>query len=161
MRLRFALRERWGADLAPSVVQRGTFADLAAAVSAAGRAAYPEPGPPTTATSAPATSEQQRLWLLQQRNPASTAYHVPLAFRVTGAPDVEALRQDVRTLVGRHPALRTAFEATSDGLRQVAKAPYDPWTEPGDDFFTAPFDLASGRLMRTAWRMTCRGHCRS
>ncbi|HET6704257.1 AMP-binding protein [Amycolatopsis sp.] len=152
LRLRFALRERWGADLAPSVVQRGTFADLAAAVSAAARSAYPEPGPPSTATSAPATSEQQRLWLLQHRNPASTAYHVPLAFRVTGSPDVDALRRDVRGLVARHPALRTAFEATSGGLRQVAKAPYDPWIEPGGDFFTAPFDLASGRLVRAAWR---------
>ncbi|MEA5362521.1 amino acid adenylation domain-containing protein [Amycolatopsis sp., V23-08] len=152
LRLRFALRERWGADLAPSVVQRGTYADLAAAVAGAGRADYPDPGAPATVTSAPATSEQQRLWLLQQRNPASTAYHVPLAFEVTGAPDVEALRRDVRGLVERHPALRTAFEATSDGLRQVTKAPYDPWTEPGDDFFTAPFDLASGALMRAAWR---------
>ncbi|MGW5714910.1 AMP-binding protein [Amycolatopsis sp. NPDC003865] len=152
LRLRFAVRERWGTDLAPSVVQHGTFADLAAAISGAGRAAYPEPGAPTTATTAPATSEQQRLWLVQQRNPASTAYHVPLAFRVTGAPDVDALRRDVRMLVERHPALRTAFEATSDGLRQVTKAPYDPWTEPGEDFFTAPFDLASGRLLRAAWR---------
>ncbi|MEV4051986.1 AMP-binding protein [Amycolatopsis sp. NPDC049688] len=152
LRLRFAIRERWGADLAPSVVQRGTFADLAAAVAAAGRAVYPEPGPPTTAKSAPATSEQQRLWLLQQRNPASTAYHVPLAFTITGSPDVEALRRDVRALVARHPALRTAFEATSDGLRQVVKPAYDPWTEPGEDFFTAPFDLASGRLLRAAWR---------
>ncbi|MEV6823873.1 amino acid adenylation domain-containing protein [Amycolatopsis sp. NPDC051102] len=152
LRLRFAIRERWGADLAPSVVQRGTFADLAAAVAAAGRAEYPEPDPPTTATSAPATSEQQRLWLLQQRHPASTAYHVPLAFRITGVPDVDALRRDVRALVERHPALRTAFQATPDGLRQVAKAAYDPWTEPGDDFFTAPFDLASGRMLRAAWR---------
>ncbi|WIX98573.1 amino acid adenylation domain-containing protein [Amycolatopsis mongoliensis] len=152
LRLRFAIRERWGADLPPSVVQRGTFADLAAAVSSAGHAAYPVVGTPTTATTAPATSEQQRLWLLQQRNPASTAYHVPLAFRVTGSPDLDALRRDVRGLVERHPALRTAFEATSDGLRQVAKAPYDPWTEPSDDFFTAPFDLAAGRPMRAAWR---------
>ncbi|MDX3192982.1 amino acid adenylation domain-containing protein [Streptomyces sp. MN03-5084-2B] len=152
LRLRFALRERWGADLAPSIVQRGTFADLAAAVAAAGQAAYPEAGPPTTATSAPATSEQQRLWLLQHRNPASTAYHVPLAFTVTGTPDADVLRRDVRALVERHPALRTAFEATADGLRQVAKAPYDPWTEPAGDFFTAPFDLASGRLLRAAWR---------
>jgi amino acid adenylation domain-containing protein len=152
LRLRFALRERWGADLAPSVVQRGTFADLAAAVSAAGQAAYPEPGAPTTATTAPATSEQQRLWLVQQRNPASTAYHVPLAFRITGAADIEALRRDVRGLVERHPALRTAFEATPDGLRQVTKPAYDPWTEPGGSFFAAPFDLASGRLLRAAWR---------
>ncbi|WP_143263972.1 AMP-binding protein, partial [Amycolatopsis kentuckyensis] len=152
LRLRFAIRERWGADLAPSVVQRGTFADLAAAISGAGRAAYPEPGAPATATTAPATSEQQRLWLVQHRNPASTAYHVPLAFRITGDPDIEALRRDVRGLVERHPALRTAFEATPDGLRQVTKPAYDPWAEPSGDFFTAPFDLASGRLLRAAWR---------
>ncbi|MDQ7808686.1 amino acid adenylation domain-containing protein [Amycolatopsis sp. A133] len=152
LRLRFAIRERWGADLAPSVVQHGTFADLAAAVSSAGHAAYPAVAAPTTATAAPATSEQQRLWLLQQRNPASTAYHVPLAFRVTGEADVDALRRGVRDLVERHPALRTAFEATPDGLRQVAKAPYDPWTEPDDELFTAPFDLGSGRLLRAAWR---------
>ncbi|MDS0134188.1 MULTISPECIES: AMP-binding protein [unclassified Amycolatopsis] len=152
LRLRFAIRERWGTDLPPSVVQRGTFADLAAAISGAGRAAYPDPGAPTTATVAPATSEQQRLWLVQHRNPASTAYHVPLAFRITGEPDLEALRRDVRGLVERHPALRTAFEATSAGLRQVTKPAYDPWTEPSDDFFTAPFDLASGRLLRAAWR---------
>ncbi|GAA2670112.1 MULTISPECIES: AMP-binding protein [Actinosynnema] len=152
LRLRFAIRERWGVDLAPSVVQRGDLADLAASISAAGRADYPEPGAPTTATTAPATSEQQRLWLLQRRNPASTAYHVPLAFRVTGDPDLAALRRDVRSLVERHPALRTAFEATPDGLRQVEGAAYDPWTEPGGDFFTAPFDLASGRLLRAAWR---------
>ncbi|WP_020658810.1 AMP-binding protein [Amycolatopsis benzoatilytica] len=152
LRLRFAIRERWGADLAPSVVQRGTFADLAAAISEAGRADYPEPAAPTTAATAPATSEQQRLWLLQQRNPASTAYQVPLAFQVTGSPDVEALRRSVRDVVERHPALRTAFEAAADGLRQVVKASYDPWTEASDDFFTAPFDLAGGRLLRAAWR---------
>ncbi|MEU4519367.1 amino acid adenylation domain-containing protein [Amycolatopsis sp. NPDC024027] len=152
LRLRFAIRERWGADLAPSVVQRGTFADLAAAISGAGRAAYPEPGAPGTAATAPATSEQQRLWLVQQRKPASTAYHVPLAFHVAGEADLDALRRDVRGLVERHPALRTAFEATPDGLRQVTKPAYDPWTEPGEDFFTAPFELASGRLLRAAWR---------
>ncbi|WP_033287992.1 non-ribosomal peptide synthetase [Amycolatopsis jejuensis] len=149
LRLRFAIRERWGADLAPSVVQRGTFADLASAVTAARRPPYPELAAPTIATTAPATSEQQRLWLLQQRNPGSTAYHVPLAFRITGEAD---LHQNVRAVVERHPALRTAFEARPEGLRQVAKAPYDPWIEPDDDFFTAPFDLASGRLLRAAWR---------
>ncbi|MCX2729153.1 amino acid adenylation domain-containing protein [Saccharopolyspora sp. NFXS83] len=152
LRLRFAIRERWGADLAPSVVQRGSFSDLASAVAVAGRAEYPAAGAPTNATTASATSEQQRIWLLQQRDPASTAYHVPLAFRVTGEPDVDALRRDVRGLVARHPALRTAFAATPEGLRQVAKEPYDPWTEADEDFFTAPFDLTAGRLLRAAWR---------
>ncbi|MFG1925393.1 amino acid adenylation domain-containing protein [Cryptosporangium sp. NPDC048952] len=152
LRLRFALRERWGAELPPSAVQRGTFADLARAVAESTTTLYPVPAAPTTETSAPATSEQQRLWLFQQRSPASTAYFVPMAFGVTGEPDVEALRRDVQGLVARHAALRTAFVATPEGLRQVVRTPYDPWTEPDDDLFTAPFDLASGRVLRVAWR---------
>ncbi|WP_328615922.1 AMP-binding protein [Amycolatopsis sp. NBC_00355] len=151
LRLRFAVQERWGTELPHSAVRQGTFADLAAVIGAAGTAQYPVPAPAAGSTSAPATSEQQRLWLLQHRNPASTAYHVPLAFRITGPVDVEALRHGLRGLVERHVALRTAFEATAEGLRQVAGPAYDPWTEAGADFFTAPFDLAVPRLFRAAW----------
>ncbi|WP_326952752.1 non-ribosomal peptide synthetase [Amycolatopsis sp. NBC_01286] len=151
LRLRFAVQERWGTELPHSAVRQGTFADLAAAIAGAGTAQYPVAAPPAGLTSAPATSEQQRLWLLQQRNPASTAYHVPLAFRITGPVDVDALRRGLRGLVERHVALRTAFEATPDGLRQVAGPAYDPWTEAGDGFFTAPFDLAVPRPFRAAW----------
>ncbi|MFD2415902.1 amino acid adenylation domain-containing protein [Amycolatopsis pigmentata] len=152
LRLRFAVRERWGADLPHSSVQRGNFADLAAAITEAGATLYPVPTEPTTTMSAPATSEQQRLWLLQQRAPESVAYNVPLAFRITGPVDVEALRNGVRGLVERHPALRTSFEATAEGLRQIVGEPYDPWTElPEREFFAAPFDLARPRSLRAAW----------
>jgi amino acid adenylation domain-containing protein len=151
LRLRFAVRERWGTELPHSAVRQGTFAGLAAAIAEAGTVRYPVPAPAAGLTSAPATSEQQRLWLQQQRNPASTAYHVPLAFRITGPVDVEAVRQRLRGLVERHVALRTAFEAAPDGLRQVVGPAYDPWTEPAAGFFTAPFDLAVPRLFRAAW----------
>ncbi|MFE7121349.1 AMP-binding protein, partial [Streptomyces sp. NPDC057654] len=112
------------------LVLRATFEELAAAIAAGreeGESPYPAPAPPSGARSAPATSEQQRLWLHQQRDPDSRAYNVGLVFRIEGAVDTAALRRSLRGLVTRHPALRTAFEAAPEGLRQVVAEPYDPW----------------------------------
>jgi amino acid adenylation domain-containing protein len=156
LRLRFEVRRRWDCELPQSLVLQSDFARLAEAIES-GRAESPYPGPVVVsgARSAPATSEQQRLWLLQQRQPQSCAYNVGLAFHVTGPADTVALREALRRSVERHPALRTAFEATADGLRQVVAEPYDPWTHHGtpdwQDFFATPFDLAEPQLMRASW----------
>ncbi|MEU8472747.1 amino acid adenylation domain-containing protein [Streptomyces sp. NPDC029006] len=168
LRLRSEVRRRWGCELPQSLVLRADLAELAAAVEAGqgtDRSPYPAPPVPAGARSAPATSEQQRLWLLQQRDPRSRAYDVRLSFRIRGTVDGTALRRALHRLVARHPALRTAFEATTGGLRQVVGEPYDPWTQPpadlGDDakspgdharrFFATPFDLARPRLLRASW----------
>ncbi|WP_172381237.1 non-ribosomal peptide synthetase [Streptomyces sp. MNP-20] len=170
LRLRFEARRRWGCELPQALVLHGNFAELAAAVEAGssgatGGSPYPAAPAPAGARSAPATSEQQRLWLLHQRDPASRAYHVPMVFRVDGDVDTEALRRALRRLVERHPALRTAFEATPEGVRQVVAEPYDPWAEPDaralhdedgrraftERFLAAPFDLALPRLLRACW----------
>ncbi|MDH6579156.1 non-ribosomal peptide synthetase [Kitasatospora sp. MAP5-34] len=168
LRLRFEVRRRWGCDLPQSAVLRGDFTSLAEAVAtarAAGKAHYPVPAGPTEARTAPATSEQQRLWLFQQRSPRSRAYDVTTAVRIDGPVDATALRRSLRRLVDQHPALRTGFEATPEGLRQVVGEPYDPWTDPGtatpqdengqrafaEAFFALPFDLALPRMLRTCW----------
>ncbi|MBZ6209170.1 amino acid adenylation domain-containing protein [Streptomyces olivaceus] len=170
LRLRFEIRRRWNRDLPQSLVLRGDLAALAEAVRAA-----PDtdaPGYPSAsaagAGSAPATSEQQRLWLIQQQSPHSRAYDVRLAFAVEGDVDVPALRRASSRLVARHPALRTAFEAAPEGLLQVVGEPYDPWVpaerpyaspgvvaggvpDPGapqDAFFAEPFDLSRPRMLR-------------
>ncbi|MGW1869995.1 amino acid adenylation domain-containing protein [Streptomyces mauvecolor] len=167
--LRFEARRLWGCELPPSLVLRSDFAELAAATEATA-SPYPDvPAPaPTNAVgprTAPATSEQQRLWLLQQRDPASRAYSVPMVFRVDGAVDTTALRDALRRLVARHPALRTSFTATPEGLLQTVNEPYDPWTEPPaealrdaagrkaftDRLFATPFDLARPRLLQACW----------
>lgn len=168
LRLRFEVRRRWDRDLPQRLVLQADFAELAAAIEA-GRAAdaspYPAPPTPAGARAAPATSEQQRLWLLQQQDPQSCAYNVALPFRVRGTVDSDALRRSLRRLVVRHPALRTAFEPTAEELRQVVAEPYDPWTRPPADlvhddhdwhdharrFFAMPFDLADPRLLRAGW----------
>ncbi|WP_431874931.1 amino acid adenylation domain-containing protein [Amycolatopsis sacchari] len=146
--LRFAIQRRWGCDVPLSTVLDQDFAGLAVAIAAARsrEPEHPAMPAPSAALSAPATSEQQRLWLLQQRG--SRAYDVAFTFRLDGEVDVPALRQAVRTLVGRHVALRTGFAAKPEGLRQVVGEPYDPWEESAssEHFFAKPFDLAEPRM---------------
>ncbi|MEU6171899.1 amino acid adenylation domain-containing protein [Streptantibioticus parmotrematis] len=166
LRLRFEVRRRYGCDVPQAVVLGGDLAALAAAVEAGRTAEHrvhpPLPASPTGRDSAPATSEQQRLWLVQQRDPESHAYDVPLAFRLSGTVDLAALRHALRRLVERHVALRTAFEAAPGGLGQRVAAPYDPWhpVEDGDrldeqagmrQLSRLPFDLTDPRMLRAGW----------
>ncbi|WP_172631850.1 non-ribosomal peptide synthetase, partial [Dictyobacter arantiisoli] len=52
---------------------------------------------------------QQRLWFLQQLEPESTAYTIPLVLRLHGVVDVNALEQSLLEIVRRHEVLRTIF----------------------------------------------------
>ncbi|HEX4729588.1 MAG TPA: AMP-binding protein, partial [Jatrophihabitans sp.] len=163
LRLRFAIARRWGCQLPQALVLRSDLAGLAQAITEARSAAdpsYPPPPEPAGARSAPATSEQQRLWLLQQQHPQSCAYNVGFAFQLTGSVDSAALRAALGRLVTRHPALRTGFVTGPDGLRQLLGDPYDPWLElpQGSDWraeaqrlFAVPFDLAEPRMFQAGW----------
>lgn len=55
---------------------------------------------------------QERLWFLNQLDPASTAYNMHDAFRLRGALDVTALEQAIKVVIDRHDSLRTVFTAT-------------------------------------------------
>ncbi|MET9016667.1 amino acid adenylation domain-containing protein [Streptomyces olivaceoviridis] len=167
LRLRFAIRRRWGVEVAQAAVLHGSMGEIAEAVATGGSGgndAYPAVVT-AGARSAPATSEQQRLWLLQRSAPASVAYSVGQAFRVDGAADAAALRRALRALVVHHAALRTGFATGPEGLLQTVGEPYDPWHDPGprqawgeeeahafaDAFFAEPFDLAVPRMLRACW----------
>ncbi|MBH1937591.1 amino acid adenylation domain-containing protein [Streptomyces sp. AV19] len=162
LRLRFEVRRRWGRDLPHHLVLAADFARLAEEIETGRDASVHPPVPaPTGARTAPATSEQQRLWLLQQRAPHSRAYNVGQPFRIDGTVDTAALREALRRLVARHAALRTGFTTGPEGLLQTVGDPYDPWTgaEPEDGdwrgtagrFFAEPFDLARPRMLRARW----------
>jgi non-ribosomal peptide synthetase component F len=52
---------------------------------------------------------QERLWFLQQLQPESPANNLPLALKLKGRLDVEALRQALNTMMRRHTILQTVF----------------------------------------------------
>ncbi|MFD6103684.1 amino acid adenylation domain-containing protein [Nocardia salmonicida] len=58
---------------------------------------------------------QLRMWLLNQLYRDSSAYHLPIALRLTGSLDVMALDAALRDVVDRHEVLRTVYPADSAG----------------------------------------------
>ena len=52
---------------------------------------------------------QQRMWILHQLEPTSSALNTSAAVRLRGPLDVEALRRSLLEIVQRHEALRTSF----------------------------------------------------
>ncbi|MEU5695256.1 amino acid adenylation domain-containing protein [Actinosynnema sp. NPDC020468] len=69
------------------------------------------PDVPTGAELFPLSFAQRRLWFADQIEESRHAYHAPLALRLLGGVDVDALRSAVTDVVARHEALRTLFPA--------------------------------------------------
>ncbi|HEY9815189.1 MAG TPA: amino acid adenylation domain-containing protein [Candidatus Obscuribacterales bacterium] len=69
---------------------------------------------PRTTRYFPLSFAQQRLWFLDQLEPNSPFYNVPMAIRLRGTLQVSALEQTLHELVHRHEVLRTHI-AVMDG----------------------------------------------
>ena len=126
-----------------------------------------EPDEPVAAAAAgtPATSMQEQMWLAEQLDGTGPIYNVPLAWRITGDLDPDALRTALGALVERHEILRTAFQHRDGRLHQVVT---DAWTpelgssaddlaERIDQEARTAFDLGSGRLLRARLISTAAG----
>ncbi|MFC0041905.1 type I polyketide synthase [Actinomadura rayongensis] len=107
----------------------------------------------------PLSAGQRELWSLQQLAPGSTAYNVPLAFRIRDSVDADAIESSVRRLVERHAALRTRFTVVGREPRQIVAddtaVPFERATLHRADLDAAltdrirrPFDLERGPLLR-------------
>uniref|UniRef100_UPI0020BEC2A8 condensation domain-containing protein n=1 Tax=Nocardia sputi TaxID=2943705 RepID=UPI0020BEC2A8 len=63
----------------------------------------------------PLSLAQQRMWVLNQFDPTSPAYNIPLAIQLRGALDVSALRHALADVLERHESLRTRYPADGPG----------------------------------------------
>ncbi|WP_306356552.1 MULTISPECIES: non-ribosomal peptide synthetase [unclassified Nocardia] len=64
----------------------------------------------------PLSLAQQRMWVINQLDPDSPAYNIPLALRLSGTLDIEALRLAVLDVLERHESLRTRYPVDADGI---------------------------------------------
>ncbi|MDO7888076.1 non-ribosomal peptide synthetase [Hymenobacter cheonanensis] len=100
-----------------------TIAKLAAFIAEQAPAAAPAIGAAPQLASYPLTHTQKRLWVISNLETASVAYHMPIAYTLTGGVNVEALGQAFHTVLARHESLRTVFRQVEGDVRQVVL----PW----------------------------------
>ncbi|MGW0778948.1 amino acid adenylation domain-containing protein, partial [Streptomyces sp. NPDC002835] len=71
----------------------------------------------------PLSAAQRRLWFLNRFEERNGTYNLPLAVRLTGDLDPDALREALGDVVTRHESLRTVFPDTDGRPRQLVLAP--------------------------------------
>jgi len=109
---------------------------------------------------------QERLWFLDQLNPGSAVYNVPLAVRLHGPIDAAVIERSVNEIVRRHDALRTTFPTVAGRaepsvcsqlkialqMQDLTSLPQDEREERSrallNEECEAPFDLTHGPLIR-------------
>ncbi|HEX6290054.1 MAG TPA: amino acid adenylation domain-containing protein, partial [Herpetosiphonaceae bacterium] len=154
-----------------SIFEGPTIAELTRRIMTAQHAAAQRHAPPIAPVGRdqplPLSFAQQRLWLLDQFEPESASYIIPIALRLTGSLDVAALQQSLDLIVQRHEALRTTFAIHQGEPVQVIAAALtlplpvvdlgaetaDPREQRAREIIVAaaqsPFDLERGPLLRT------------
>jgi aspartate racemase len=70
----------------------------------------------------PLSFAQERLWFLTELDPENPSYTVPVALRLTGTLDREALEASLNAIVERHETLRTTFAAVDGEPYQFVSA---------------------------------------
>ncbi|MGF2038866.1 MAG: non-ribosomal peptide synthetase [Nostoc sp. CmiVER01] len=122
--------------------------------------------PRETNAQLPLSYAQQRLWFLDQLEPNSALYNIPLALRLVGTFNQAALEQSLQEIIHRHEALRTNFVTVNGKPSQIIQTQTN-WTLsvlewqylPPDEQEIAtqqliqqqaiqPFELASVALLR-------------
>ncbi|MEN1935219.1 amino acid adenylation domain-containing protein [Paenibacillus sp. 102] len=106
----------------------------------------------------PVTSQQKRIYAIQEFDNTGLSYNVPFAFDVKGDLDVEQLRNAIHLLIERHQVLCTSFYLMDGELVQKIHADIDiniPYIEAQNlnfeemlNDFIKPFNFAKDSLFR-------------
>ncbi|MGK8557862.1 non-ribosomal peptide synthase/polyketide synthase [Nocardia gipuzkoensis] len=67
----------------------------------------------------PLAPAQNRMWLVNQADPDSAAYNIPLVVQLSGRLNAEALRAALTDVIDRHESLRTCYPAVDGAGTQV------------------------------------------
>ncbi|MCP4658511.1 MAG: amino acid adenylation domain-containing protein, partial [bacterium] len=118
------VRETFAVEVAlPRLFEAPTVAGLATVVRALREEQQGIVAPPMMRISRdrepPLSFAQQRIWFLDQFEPESAAYNVPLTYRLSGAVSPAVLERVFNEVVRRHEVLRTTFAAVGGRPRQV------------------------------------------
>lgn len=114
-----------------------------------------------TESDTPLSFSQERMWFMHQMAPHSSAYHIPLAIRLRGPLDTEAMHKALRLVVHRHDVLRSTYAADASGVAvrvsEGTNIPLEGIRLDGDDLALQDhlsrlsqqaFDLSQGPLLR-------------
>ncbi|MFL6236363.1 MAG: amino acid adenylation domain-containing protein, partial [Thermoanaerobaculia bacterium] len=124
IRMLARIQEAFGIDLPlGDLVDAPTIAGLAERLE--GRAGEEAPPPPPLLEAGedlPLSFAQQRLWLLDQLEPGSPKYNVPIALRLHGKLEVRPLTRALGEIVRRHEPLRTVYARRGEAPVQTVLA---------------------------------------
>jgi len=116
----------------------------------------------------PLSYAQQRLWFLNRLEPDSALYNIPIALRLSGCLNEQALAQSINEIIRRHESLRSFFvEVNGQPMQQhrpaqalpIVHADLTRLAEPKREAalaalcreeYAKPFELSSGPLMRVS-----------
>ncbi len=165
------LRAVFGVELPlRALFERPSVAELAALIEEARYGGTDKAAPPLVPVprdgDLPLSFAQERLWFLDQLQPGSPVYNMPVALRLLGGLSVSGLQESLSELVRRHESLRTVFvQAEGQPVQRVlppAVVPLglidlgglDPQGRESElsrlsqEHAERPFDLARGPLLR-------------
>ncbi|WP_434085294.1 amino acid adenylation domain-containing protein [Mycolicibacterium goodii] len=151
MRLIAAINTRFSTDLSVrTLFDAPTVAQLAPRIAKAGRRRQPfavGEGPAVV----PLSFAQSRMWFLNRFEGGAPTYNLPIAFRVSGALDVEALDAALDDVIARHESLRTIFPDI-DGVpfQEVLPARTGMWRRGGAATVSLPEQDVAGELLALA-----------
>ncbi|HEX8617331.1 MAG TPA: amino acid adenylation domain-containing protein, partial [Thermoanaerobaculia bacterium] len=152
-----------------ALFEDGTVAQLAELIASGEKSGVPRIVPVDRAQleRLPLSFAQERLWFLNELEPGSAGYNVPGAVTIRGALDVAQLEEAFNVVIARHETLRTVFPSEGgqaqqhilDRLDFVLQRVDVSHYEAGEARSqaakavclmdaSAPFDLASGPLLR-------------
>ncbi|MEU8231341.1 amino acid adenylation domain-containing protein [Actinoplanes sp. NPDC048967] len=148
LRLLGRIRAELGGDLSLRVLfDARTPERLARATAGPARAALAARTRPDVLPLSPA---QQRLWLLDQIDPGSSAYNYPLVLRLAGRIDMEALSLALADVVARHEVLRTLISGSAQHITEPPASLPVLTGVPVAELVARPFDLAADLPIRAA-----------